>query len=69
VCAGVGVALGPLEQLDERQRRVVEYRFFGGLEEREIAAVLGISETTVRREWVRARAWLYRTLYGEAERN
>ena len=58
-----------LEQLDERQRRVVEYRFFGGLEEKEIAAVLGISETTVRREWVRARAWLYRTLYDEAEQH
>jgi len=56
-----------LEQLDERQRRVVEYRFFGGMEEKEIAAALGISESTVRREWVRARAWLYRTLYDEAD--
>jgi RNA polymerase sigma factor (TIGR02999 family) len=54
-----------LEQLDERQRRVVEYRFFGGLEEQEIAEVLGVSVRTVRRDWVKARAWLYRLLYGE----
>ena len=52
-----------LEQLDERQRQIVEYRFFGGLEELEIAELLGISDRTVRREWVKARAWLYRTLY------
>lgn len=53
-----------LEELDDRQRQIVEYRFFGGLEEREIAVVLGISDRTVRREWIKARAWLYRTLYG-----
>lgn len=52
-----------LSELDERQRRVVEYRFFGGMEERDIAEVLGVSERTVRREWVKARAWLYRSLY------
>lgn len=52
-----------LEELDERQRQVVEYRFFGGMEETEIAEVLGVSERTVRRDWVKARAWLYRTLY------
>ena len=52
-----------MEQLDERQRQVVEYRFFGGMEEVEIAEVLGVSERTVRRDWVKARAWLYRTLY------
>ncbi|HSR41948.1 MAG TPA: ECF-type sigma factor [Longimicrobiales bacterium] len=54
-----------MEQLDERQRQVVEYRFFGGMEETEIAEVLGVSERTVRRDWVKARAWLYRTLYPE----
>ncbi len=52
-----------LSELDERQRRVVEYRFFGGMEERDIAEVLGVSERTVRRDWVKARAWLYRSLY------
>ncbi len=51
-----------LEQLDPRQRQIVECRFFGGMEEKDIAAVLGISERTVRRDWVKARAWLYRSL-------
>ena len=54
-----------LETLDERQRRVVECRFFGGMEEQEIAEALEVSERTVRRDWVKARAWLYRELYGE----
>jgi RNA polymerase sigma factor (TIGR02999 family) len=52
-----------LEQIDARQRQIVEYRFFGGLEEREIAELLGITERTVRRDWVKARAWLYQQLY------
>lgn len=52
-----------LETLDERQRRIVECRYFAGMEETEIADALGISDRTVRREWVRARAWLYATLY------
>ena len=52
-----------LEQLEPRQRQVVEYRFFAGLEEAEIAELLGVSDRTVRREWVKARAWLYRELY------
>jgi len=52
-----------LEQLDPRQRQVVEFRFFAGMEEKEIAAVLGVSDRTVRREWVKARAWLYRYMY------
>ena len=55
-----------LEQLDPRQRQVVECRFFAGMEEQEIAAVLGLTERTVRRDWVKARAWLYRTLYPES---
>ncbi len=54
-----------LEQLDARQRQVVEYRFFGGLEEREIAELLGVTTRTVQRDWVKARAWLYRELYGD----
>ena len=52
-----------IRQLSERQQRIVEYRFFGGMHEHEIAEVLGVSTRTVEREWVRARAWLYRALY------
>jgi RNA polymerase sigma factor (TIGR02999 family) len=52
-----------LEKLDERQRQIVELRFFGGLTEEETAALLGVSDRTVRREWTKARAWLYRELY------
>ena len=52
-----------LERLDERQRRVVEYRFYGGMGDEEIGQLLGISARTVQREWVKARAWLYRELY------
>ena len=52
-----------LEQLEPRQRQVVELRFFGGMEEKDIAEALGISERTVRRDWVKARAWLYKALY------
>jgi RNA polymerase sigma factor (TIGR02999 family) len=51
-----------LDQLDPRQRQVVECRFFAGLEDREIAQALGVTERTVRRDWVKARAWLYRAL-------
>lgn len=54
-----------LEHLEERQRQIVEFRFFADMEEKEIAAVLGISDRTVRREWVKARAWLYRSMYPE----
>lgn len=55
-----------LDELDERQRQVVEFRFFGGMEESEIATVLAVSERTVRRDWVKARAWLYRSLYPQS---
>jgi RNA polymerase sigma factor (TIGR02999 family) len=54
-----------LESLDERQRQVVECRFFGGLTEQETAEALEISERTVRRDWVTARARLYSLLYPE----
>jgi RNA polymerase sigma factor (TIGR02999 family) len=52
-----------LEKLDPRQRAVVEYKFFGGMPEREIAEVLGVSPKSVQRDWIKARAWLYATLY------
>jgi RNA polymerase sigma factor (TIGR02999 family) len=57
-------ALTRLERLDARLCRVVEYRFFGGLSELETAAALGVTDRTVRRDWTRARAWLYRELSG-----
>jgi len=55
-------ALKRLENLDERQSQVVVYRFYGGLTHREIAEVLDVSESTVRRDWRLARAWLSREL-------
>jgi len=54
-----------LGELMPRQRQVVECRFFGGMEEQEIAVALGVSERTVHRDWVKARAWLYRYFYPE----
>jgi RNA polymerase sigma factor (TIGR02999 family) len=57
-------ALVRLEALDERQGRIVEQRFFGGFSEEEIADSMGITARTVRREWRKARAFLYRELYG-----
>ena len=61
-------ALTDLAQLDERQCRVVEMRFFGGLEVEEVAEALGVSPTTVKRDWSIARAWLRRELgRGEAD--
>ncbi len=55
-------ALRSLAELDDRKSRIVELRYFGGLNNLEIAEVLGISENTVIREWGRAKAWLYREL-------
>jgi RNA polymerase sigma factor (TIGR02999 family) len=56
-----------LGKLEPRQRQVVEGRFFGGMEEQEIAAALGVSERTVHRDWIKARAWLYRYFYPEGD--
>ena len=55
-------ALRRLEALDPRMARVVELRFFGGLTEPETAKVLGVTERTVRRDWVKAKGWLLREL-------
>jgi RNA polymerase sigma factor (sigma-70 family) len=55
-------ALHALARLDERQARIVELKYFGGLSEGEVAAVLSLSRATVTREWQSARAWLYRRL-------
>jgi RNA polymerase sigma factor (TIGR02999 family) len=56
-------ALAQLETLDARQARVVEMRFFAGLELNEIAVALDVSERTVKRDWQKARAFLYRALH------
>jgi RNA polymerase sigma factor (TIGR02999 family) len=56
-------ALAGLERLESRLRQVVELRFFGGLTEEETAAALEVTARTVRRDWVKARAWLYKELY------
>jgi RNA polymerase sigma factor (TIGR02999 family) len=57
-------ALQKLEQLDPDQAKVVELRFFGGLTVEETAAALGISATTVKREWALAKGWLHQELTG-----
>ncbi|HKQ92384.1 MAG TPA: ECF-type sigma factor, partial [Blastocatellia bacterium] len=57
-------ALGALAQFDARKAQIVEMRFFGGLTEEEIAAALGVSPETVRRDWRLARSWLRRKLSG-----
>lgn len=51
-------ALSTLEKIDPRASRVVELRFFGGLQEDEVAEVLDVSVITVKRDWKAARAWL-----------
>jgi RNA polymerase sigma-70 factor (ECF subfamily) len=55
----LNAALNELTELDPRQAQVVELRYFGGLENAEVARVLGVSEPTVVRDWRRARAWLF----------
>lgn len=56
-------ALDRLDLVDPRLRRVVELRFFAGLNDTEVGEVLGVTRRTVQRDWARARAWLYRELY------
>ncbi len=55
-------ALLAFEEVDKRAAKVVELRFFGGLENEEVAEVLDISLATVKRDWAVARAWLHREL-------
>lgn len=60
-------AIRRLEERDERLAKIVRLRFFAGLSVQEIAAALGVTDRTVRREWVVARAWLYRDLAGDRQ--
>jgi RNA polymerase sigma factor (TIGR02999 family) len=55
-------ALKTLSEMDPQQGRVVELKFFGGLSIEDTAEVLGVSSSTVKRDWVTARAWLHREL-------
>src|SRR5918993_1727236 len=55
-------ALRALEEVDPQKGKIVALRYFAGLTVEETAEVLGVSPTTVRREWRRARAWLYRSI-------
>ena len=55
-------ALNELSCIDERQGKIVEMKFFGGLSAPEISDALGISRATVDRDWAVARVWLYRQM-------
>lgn len=55
-------ALTRLSELNPRLSRIVECRFFGGLTEEEIAEALGVTTRTVKRDWIKARGWLYQEL-------
>jgi RNA polymerase sigma factor (TIGR02999 family) len=55
-------ALNELEKFSPRQAKVVEMRFFGGLTNEEVAAVLNLDERTIKRDWRTAKAWLYEKL-------
>lgn len=59
-------ALSELSELDSQQGRIVELRFFAGLTIKDTSEVLGISPATVKRDWITARAWLYRAMTGES---
>lgn len=61
-------ALNRLAAVDPRKSQIVELRYFGGLGDGEIAEVVGLSTRTVKREWRRAKAWLFRELGDERSR-
>ncbi|WP_116811960.1 sigma-70 family RNA polymerase sigma factor [Steroidobacter cummioxidans] len=56
--SAIDEALKRLEQIDPRQAQIVEMRYFGGLTIEQTADAMGISDATVKREWMHARAWL-----------
>lgn len=60
-------ALNKLEKLNERLSKVVEMRFFGEMTIKETAEALEVSESTVKRDWMKARGWLYKELKGRFE--
>jgi RNA polymerase sigma factor (TIGR02999 family) len=60
-------ALDELSRIDERQEKIVEMKFFGGLSAPEISHALGISRATVDRDWATARVWLHRQMSRTAQ--
>jgi RNA polymerase sigma factor (TIGR02999 family) len=60
------LALAKLAEAHPRPARIVELRYFGGLSIEEIAQSLEVSPATVKRDWLAARAWLYRQLHGDS---
>ena len=60
-------ALTRLATVDARLAQVVECRYFGGLTENETAEALQVTSRTVRRDWVKAKEWLYRDLRESAD--
>ena len=62
-------ALKELARLDPQQSRIVEMRFFGGLSIEDTAEIIGVSPTTIKREWATARAWLLRELRRKVPRS
>lgn len=61
----LNAALESLAEIEPRQEKIIEMRFFGGLSIEETAHVLGISSASVKREWAIAKTWLYRRLKDE----
>jgi RNA polymerase sigma-70 factor, ECF subfamily len=61
-------ALDRLAAIDPRKSQLVELRYFGGLNVDEIAEALGVAPITVKREWAKAKAWLYNQLQSEIEK-
>ena len=64
---GVHEVLDLLEEEDQFKARIVKLRFFGGMTHDEIAALLDVSEPTVRRHWTLAKLWLYDAMHEESE--
>jgi RNA polymerase sigma factor (TIGR02999 family) len=62
-------ALNELAAIDPQQARIVELRYFGGLTENQVANVLEVSRSTVTREWIIAKGWLYRRITTGQERS
>lgn len=66
VLLALNEALTRLGAVDARLAQVVECRYFGGMSEEETARALGVSDRTVRRDWTKARAWLYMEMEADA---